>query len=72
MTETLSKFIPVCVAYDPFQVRTISDVRYILQHEIDLFEEGEDAALSPEEIGKVRVALRRASRPGEAKYRGMR
>lgn len=53
-----NKLIPNCVAFDPFQVKTYADIRYILQHEIDLFEEGEDGALSEKEIKTVRKALK--------------
>lgn len=49
--------IPLCVCWDPAQIKTPSDVRYILQHEIDLFEEGEDGALTQPEITQVRKAL---------------
>jgi hypothetical protein len=53
--------IPACVVIDPAQVNTIADVRYVLQHEIDLFEEGQDGALTAGEINQVIRALARVS-----------
>lgn len=50
-------FIPACVTYDPFQLKNLNDAAYILQHEIDLAEEGEDGALTGPDIRKVRYAL---------------
>jgi hypothetical protein len=39
-TRNLGAYIPNCVTYDPYQIKTPADVVYILQHEIDLYDEG--------------------------------
>lgn len=59
MTRNLGAYIPPCVCYDPWQLKNLSDAEYLLKHEIDLFEEGEDGALSAGEIKQVREALAR-------------
>ena len=58
-TRNLGAYIPNCVTYDPFQLKTAADAIYILQHEIDLYDEGQDGALDREEIVEVSAALRR-------------
>jgi hypothetical protein len=60
--RNLGALIPNCVSYDPFQVETLADVIYVLQHEIDCFDEGQDGALDSSEIRVVRKALVRARR----------
>lgn len=55
--STVESHIPTCVAYDPYQIRSLNDVVFILEHEIDLFEENQDGHLSAGEIKQVRVAL---------------
>jgi hypothetical protein len=57
----LLAFIPACVAFDWAQISDLSDVAFILQHEIDLFEEGQDGALSAKDIRVVRKALGRVT-----------
>lgn len=59
MTRNLGAYIPNCVTYDPYQIKMPADVVYILQHEIDLYDEGQDGALDREEIVEVSAALRR-------------
>lgn len=56
--DHISDFIPAEVCYDPFQLKTLADARYIVQHEIDLYEEGEDGHLGLRVINKCRKALR--------------
>lgn len=57
-TRKLFALIPACVVVDPMmQVKTLADVEYILQHEIDLAEEGEDGALSGADLKAVRKAF---------------
>lgn len=56
-TRKLFSLIPACVAVDPMQIKTLADVQYVLQHEIDLAEEGEDGALSGADLKAVRKAL---------------
>lgn len=53
----LYALIPACVAFDPAQIKTLADAQYILQHEIDLAEEGEDGALSGKDLAAVRKAF---------------
>jgi hypothetical protein len=65
MTRNLGAYIPNCMTYDPHQLKTPSDAAYLLQHEIDLYEEGQDGALDADEIAEVRVALKRVKREGQ-------
>jgi hypothetical protein len=55
--STVESHIPTCVAYDPYQIKSLNDVVYILEHEIDLFDEHQDGCLSCGEIKQVRAAL---------------
>ena len=55
------KAMPACVAYDPYQIKRVEDVRYVLQHEIDLWESQEDGCLNDAEISEVRTALAQVS-----------
>lgn len=60
MIRNLGAYIPNCVTYDPAQIKTISDVAYLLQHEIDLAVEGQDGALDdPIDVSRVARALKR-------------
>ena len=59
MTRNLGAYIPNCVTYDPYQLKTPADAVYLLQHEIDLYDEGQDGSLDREEIVEVSAALRR-------------
>lgn len=64
MKRRFESIIPTFVIFDHAQFNeplTQSDAAYILRHEIDLFEEGEDGALSAGEITKVRAALRKVA-----------
>jgi len=45
------------VTYDPFQVQTVNDILFILQHEVDLFEEGQDSALSKGERNPLPLGM---------------
>ncbi len=63
-TATLSlekalKLAPSCLIYDPMQVKTVADLAYLAQHEIDLSEEGQDGALSTPEIAEIRQFLQK-------------
>ncbi len=55
--EIAERRIPVCVTYDPFQVQTVNDILFILQHEVDLFEEGQDSALSKGERNPLPLGM---------------
>ncbi len=57
--EKTLKLAPACLAYDPMQVKTVADLAYIAQHEIDLSEEGQDGALSTPEIAEIRQFLQK-------------
>jgi hypothetical protein len=65
MTRNLGAYIPNCVTYDPHQLKTPADAVYLLQHEIDLYEERQDGALDADEIAEVRVALKRVKREAQ-------
>ena len=58
MTIVLEKLIPACVTYDPAQLKTLTDAAYILQHEIDLYDEDQDGCLTFAECSRVRAALK--------------
>lgn len=42
--DVLFSYLPNCVvgSFDPLAHKTLSDLRFITQHELDLYEEGED------------------------------
>ena len=56
-----SKNIPACVAasYDPLTHKTPDDVAFLVRHELDLYEEGEETDMTARDARDARRWLER-------------
>jgi hypothetical protein len=49
--------MPACLVDTVDHPTTIADLRFAAEHEIDMFNEGQDGALEPSEISQVALFL---------------
>lgn len=49
------KALPGCVSYDPLAHKTVSDLVWQALHELDMYEGGEDGAITAQEAKVVRA-----------------
>lgn len=51
------KKMPACLVGATDHPRTLGDLRFAAEHEVDMFNEGQDGALTPAEVSQVAAFL---------------